>query len=93
MTAKIDTPDVQNPSAVIDEICDDLKIPKTSYAPMEVAAKYLGVSVRQARHLCANGHIGEKYGHRTWIITRAELIEFKPRKPKLGRPKKDEQND
>tara|TARA_R110002012_G_C11539366_1_gene601285 strand:+ start:746 stop:1000 length:255 start_codon:yes stop_codon:yes gene_type:complete len=74
--------------AELDKICDTLNFPSTKFAPMEVAAKYLGVSVRQARHLCANGHIGEKYGHRTWIITRDELIEFKPRKPKLGRPKR-----
>ena len=79
--------DLKKENRMLDDICDELGIPVSSYAPMEVTARYLGVSVRQARHLCQNGNLGEKYGQRTWIITRDELIQFKPNKPALGRPR------
>ena len=72
----------------LDVHCLDAGVVSNEYATMEVAARYLGVSIRQARHLCKNGHIGIKYGQRTWIITRKELIEFKPNKPAIGRPRK-----
>lgn len=71
----------------LDYICRAKDHPISKYATVEVAAAYLGVTSRQVRHLCQLGHIGEKYGPKTWIITREELIMFKPNKPALGRPK------
>jgi len=73
---------------ILNQHCMDANVSPSQYVTMQVAARYLGVSVRQARHLCKNGHIGIKYGQRTWIITRDEIIEFKPKKPALGRPRK-----
>lgn len=78
--------DLKKEHQVIDRICKEEKFPCNEFVPMAAAAKYLEVSVRQCRHLCQSGHIGEKYGVRTWLIHRDELIQFKPEKPPLGRP-------
>lgn len=80
--------DVEKENKILDSICEELDVPKTQYAPMEVVAQYLAVSLRQARNLCHSGFLGEKYGHRNWIVTRDELISFKPNKPGMGRPRK-----
>jgi len=62
--------------------------PDCSTVTMEQAAEYLELSVRQTRHLCKLGHLGEKPGPRHWVITKDELIKFKANgRPKVGRPK------
>lgn len=78
--------DKKKESNHIDRLCKELGFPCNDLVPMEVVARYLNVSVRQARNLAAKGFYGEKYGVRTWLIKRDEIIEFKPNKPKLGRP-------
>ena len=79
--------DFEKENSILDNICVECGHPISNYATVEVASKYLGVTPRQVRHLCQIGHIGEKYGPKTWIITREEIINFKPNKPALGRPK------
>ncbi len=79
--------DFDSENTKLDRICKKTDHPISRYATVEVAAGYLAVTPRQVRHLCQLGHIGEKYGPKTWIITREELITFKPNKPALGRPK------
>jgi hypothetical protein len=83
MTTAIDK---KKESNHIDRLCKELGFPTSDHIPMEVVARYLNVSVRQARNLASKGFYGEKYGVRTWLIKRDEIIEFKPNKPKLGRP-------
>lgn len=79
--------DFEKENKVIDNICDSLSMPKNDYVSIDVAASYLGLSPRQTRHLCQNGSLGSKHGQKSWVITRLELIAFKPNKPPTGRPR------
>ena len=81
-------------------IINDFSKSRCGYNPvMELltvkqVAKELGLSENRVREFCQEGRLGEKVGHQ-WIITRAELEEFKQIPRKRGNPRKhlnDEQN-
>lgn len=52
------------------------------------AAEELGLSENRVREFCQEGRFGEKVGHQ-WIITRAELEDFKKIPRKRGNPRKN----
>ena len=54
---------------------------------LKEAADELGITVSTLRPYCQDGRIGTKVGNQ-WVITRAELEEFKAKPRKVGRPSK-----
>jgi hypothetical protein len=48
-------------------------------------SKELSISENRVREYCQGGRLGRKVG-RQWIITRAELDEFKVKPRRAGRP-------
>jgi excisionase family DNA binding protein len=51
-------------------------------------AEELGLSENRVREFCQEGRLGEKVGHQ-WIITRAELEDFKKIPRERGNPRKN----
>jgi excisionase family DNA binding protein len=52
-------------------------------------AEELQLSQERIRKLCQAGRLGQKIG-RQWLVTREELEEFKRKRRKPGRPRKEE---
>ena len=78
------------PTASIEAKFDEVKLRShvqlAGLVDCEEAAAILGVSGRRVRHFLAEGRLkGIKVG-RTWLIKKAEVLEFATMERKPGRP-------
>ncbi len=55
---------------------------------VEEAASFLDLSERRVRKFCAEGRLGQRFGKRSYLITKKELVDFSKIDRPVGNPGK-----